>query len=411
MARARAAAEWSALRQQLQTITPTGAARGALVVGVFLAVAAMVVATWPTLLPFAVGGLIAWAVLPIVDALDRVMPRSLAAILSVVGVIALVVAVVVAVLPPFALALIEFARQIPDQAQINSEVSTLLAGLPDETRQVVEPILTAAAAVAGDTLNGSSGGLSDIVQTVVAAIPQIAGAILGLVVLPTWIVTLMTSNRRARLAVDTRLANWLRPDFWAVARMLDRSLRTFFKAYVGQALAVGIIVYTFLNAAPQIGGPSFVATLALAGFAGIVQLVPELGPILGYFPALLVIALDPQKAVWYVLIYTAARFIGGKFIDSFVAKDSSNVHRAVVIPGVVLLSTLGPLALILSAPILGFLTDFVRYAYGRLSEPPRPAGVLPDEPVAVQPSASAVYVPTVYRTAGKVPATPASASR
>jgi hypothetical protein len=81
------------------------------------------------------------------------------------------------------------------------------------------------------------------------------------------------------------------------------------------------------------------------------------------------------------------------------------VHRAVVIPGVVLLSTLGPLALILSAPILGFLTDFVRYTYGRLSDPPRPAGVLPDEPATVQPPASAVYVPTVYRNAGKVPAT------
>ena len=90
------------------------------------------------------------------------------------------------------------------------------------------------------------------------------------------------------------------------------------------------------------------------------------------------------------------------------AKDQSNVHRAVVIPGVVLLSTIGPLALILSAPILGFLTDFVRYLYGRLSEPARPAGVLPDEPVTVRPPASSVYIPTVYRNAGKVPAAPGS---
>jgi predicted PurR-regulated permease PerM len=408
VARAHAAAEWAALRAQLQTITPAGAARGALVISVLLSVAGMAVATWPTLLPFAIGGLIAWAVLPLVDSLDKVMPRALAASLSVFGVIAVVVAIVVAILPPFALALIEFARQIPNQTQINSEVSTLLAGLPDETRQVVEPILTAAASVAGDTLNGSSGSLSDIAKTVVGAIPQIAGAVLGLVVLPTWIVTLMTSNRRARLAVDTRLTTWLRPDFWAVVRMLDRSLRTFFRAYVGQAISIGLLVYVFLNAAPQIGGPTFNASLAVAGFAGIVQLVPELGPILGFFPALLIVALDPQKAVWYLVIYTVARFIGAKFVDTFVAKDHSNVHRAVVIPGVVLLSTIGPLALILSAPILGFLTDLVRYLYGRLSEPPRPAGVLPDEPVTTRPPASSVYIPTVYRNAGKVPAAPSS---
>ncbi|HEY7024862.1 MAG TPA: AI-2E family transporter [Candidatus Limnocylindrales bacterium] len=411
MARARAAAEWSALRDRVLTITPAAAGRGALVVTVVVAVAAMIAATWPQMLPFAVGGLIAWAVLPVVDALDRVMPRPLAAVLSVLGLVALVVAVIVAILPPFALALIEFAQQIPGQAEINADVANLLAGLPDETRQIVEPILTAAASVASDSLNNSSGSLSDIVRTVVEAIPQVAGAILGLIVLPTWIVTLMSSNRRARLAVDTRLAGWLRPDFWAVVRMLDRSLRTFFKAYVGQALAVGLLMYVLLNAAPEIGGPEFIATLALAGFAGIVQLVPELGPILGFFPALLVVALDPQKALWYVVIYVLARFIGGKFIDTFVAKDSSNVHRAVVIPGVVLLSTLGPLALILSAPILGFLTDFVRYAYGRLSEPARPAGALPDEPVTARPPASAVYIPTVYRNAGKAAAANAPAAR
>ena len=104
MARAHAAAEWAALRAQLQTITPAGAARGALVISVLLSVAGMVVATWPTLLPFAVGGLIAWAVLPLVDSLDKVMPRALAASLSVFGVIAVVVAIIVAILPPFALA-------------------------------------------------------------------------------------------------------------------------------------------------------------------------------------------------------------------------------------------------------------------------------------------------------------------
>lgn len=406
LAKAKAAAEWSALRDRIQTITPAAAGRGALVVAVLVAIAAAIAATWPQMLPFAVGGLIAWAVLPIVDSLDRVMPRVLAAIFAVLGVLAVLVAIVIAILPPFATALIQFAQQIPGQDQINSQVANLLAGMPDETRQVVEPILAAAAAVASDTLNSSSGSLSDVVRSAIEAVPQLAGAILGLVVLPTWIVTIMSSNRRARLAVDARLTGWLRPDFWAVVRMLDRSLRTFFRAYVGQAVAVGLLVYVFLNAAPQIGGPTFAAVLALAGFAGVVQLVPELGPIIGLFPALLVIAIDPQKALWYVAVYVVARLIGGRFIDTFVAQDKSNVHRAVVIPGVVLLSTLGPLALILSAPILGFLTDFVRYVYGRLSEPPRPAGVLPDEPVTVRLPAEQVNVPVVYRNAGKVASAP-----
>jgi hypothetical protein len=44
---------------------------------------------------------------------------------------------------------------------------------------------------------------------------------------------------------------------------------------------------------------------------------------------------------------------------------------------VIALGQLGPLWLLLSAPIVAFLADAVRYVHGRLSEPPRPAGVLP----------------------------------
>ena len=399
LARERAAVEWAALRERLLSITPAAAGRAALTVAVGAVVTLAVVATWPLLLPFVIGGLIAWGVLPIVDSLDRFMPRSLAAIVAVVGVLALFVAVIVAVLPPFAFALVDFANSIPGQDQINAQVANLLSGMPDETREVVAPIIAAAASVANDTLNSSSVDLRDVVQTVISAVPQIASAILGLVVLPTWIVTVMSSNRRARLAVDARLSGWLRPDFWAIVRMLDRSLRTFFRAYVGQSVAIGLMVYAGVTLAPKLGGPTFAAPLALAGFAGIVQLVPELGPLLGLFPALLIVTVDPQRAALYLAIYVIARMIGSRFIDSFVARDSSNLHRAVVIPGVVVLSQIGPLALILSAPILGFSSDLVRYLYGRLSEPPKPAGVLPGEGVKTRFPAHAMPIPPVYRRA------------
>jgi hypothetical protein len=42
---------------------------------------------------------------------------------------------------------------------------------------------------------------------------------------------------------------------------------------------------------------------------------------------------------------------------------------------------LGFFWIILAAPIAAVLRDVFRYVHGRLSEPPRPAGVLPDEPL------------------------------
>ncbi|MGV2386069.1 MAG UNVERIFIED_CONTAM: hypothetical protein LOD86_12490, partial [Thermobifida fusca] len=59
---------------------------------------------------------------------------------------------------------------------------------------------------------------------------------------------------------------------------------------------------------------------------------------------------------------------------------------------------------LLAAPVGGVVRDLFRYTYGRLSDPPRPAGVLPDEvPSAAEETIAAEQpgsrVPLVYQRA------------
>ena len=66
----------------------------------------------------------------------------------------------------------------------------------------------------------------------------------------------------------------------------------------------------------------------------------------------------------------------------------------------VVLGQIGFVLLLLSGPILSFGSDLVRYLHGRFSEPPRPAGMLPGEPVPASVAAGtarSVAVPPVYR--------------
>jgi predicted PurR-regulated permease PerM len=404
-ARARARSAWADLRDRLSTITPAALARAGLGLAAIAVVLGTAVATWPALLPFVLGGLLAYAILPVVDGLDRVLPRSLAALLSMLGVLALVIGVFVIVVPPLVTALIDVARLVPPASEIDTQLDQILRGLPDETREVVAPVAIAAAAAARDALAGASGGLRDIVSVAFQAALGVAGAILGLIVLPTWVLTVMSSNRGARHALDRRVAGWLRPDFWAVVRMFDRAAGTYLRGYVVVAFAVGLLTWIGLTVSPQVGGPDYRGELALATFAGAVQVVPELGPILGFFPALLLLVADPERAVVYLAVYVAARFLGGAIIGGRLMEDRLRVHRAILIPGVVVLSQIGPIALLLSAPILAFGSDLVRYFHGRFSEPPRPAGILPGEPIPAPVHAlAAERVPPGYR--GRVAATP-----
>ena len=49
----------------------------------------------------------------------------------------------------------------------------------------------------------------------------------------------------------------------------------------------------------RLGGPVFQEPLALAVLAGVTQLVPVVGPLLGFVPALLLLPIAPDRAAAY----------------------------------------------------------------------------------------------------------------
>jgi predicted PurR-regulated permease PerM len=395
-----AAAEWAALRARLRTITPQALGRAALTIAAGVGMIALAVATWPALLPFIVGGIIAYGLLPVVDGLDRVMPRALAAVLAVGGTVLAIVAVFALVLPPLAGAFVRFATDLPTSAEIDAAIADIQAqigALPDGSAAVVVPVLAALATAARDVLAGASGGLDDLVRTAIGALLNAVGALLGLIVLPAWMLTMMTEKHRARTVIDRRMAPWLKQDAWAIAAIVDRAAGAYLRGYVVVAALVGLLVYVGANLSPRVGGPTFQEPLALAVLAGATQVVPIVGPFLGLVPAALILPLDPTRAGVYLVIYLASLFVGGTLLGSRLRERQLGVHPAILVPGVVMIGQFGALWLLLSAPIVAIAVNLVRYLHGRLSEPARPAGVLPGMTVKAAPPTGVARVPSTYR--------------
>ncbi len=402
-ARGRAAAEWAALRDRLRTVTPHAVGRAVLVAGVVVGTVAVARATLPAVLPFVVGGLIAYALLPVVDALDRFMPRTLAALLSVSAIVVAVVGIGLIVLPPLANAFVRLAVGLPTTADIDAAIAHLqeqLGSMPEGSAAIAAPILTTIAVTIRDAASGASGGLDEVVRTGLRALLDTIAALLGLIVLPTWMLTVLGDKQRARASIDRRIAPWLRKDVWAVAAIVDRAAGAYLRGYVVVAALVGFLVYVGLRASPSIGGPTFQEPLALATLAGATQVIPIIGPLLGLLPVLLILVVDSDRALVYAGVYVAARLLGASLLGSRLMERRLGVHPAILIPGVVMLGQLGILWLLLSAPIVSAVADLVRYVHGRLSEPPLPAGVLPRTQAAAvrRPAGSPVSrVPSTYR--------------
>ena len=400
--RAQSARRWAEFRDGVASTTPQAIGRGVLTVAVVGGSVWLALATWPTLLPFLVGGLIAYMLLPVVDALDEVMPRGLAAAVSVLAVLAAVVAIGVIVGPPFVRAFAKLASDLPTAADIDAALDrarSQLAALPNGSADAIVPILATLAATARDVMSSLPERTDALTQDILRVLLNTLGTVLGLIVLPTWMLSVMSQQRRARMAVDRELAPWLRRDLWAIVAIIDRAVGSYLRGYVLAAGLVGILTYLGLQAVTRLGGPAFQEPLALAVLAGATQVVPVVGPIAGALPALLILPISPERAATYFVIYIAARVIGTTAVGARLRDRYQGVPPVILVPGVVVLGQFGLLWLLLSAPILTIAADVVRYLHGRLSEPPLPAGVLPRTPsFGRRPAVAAARVPNVYRT-------------
>jgi predicted PurR-regulated permease PerM len=221
--------------------------------------------------------------------------------------------------------------------------------------------------------------------------------VLGLLVIPAWVLTLVADERQIKARGSRLIAPAARPDVHALFRIVDRALSTFLRIRVLLAVVAGVLIWAGLTIARELGIADFPFAVTGATLLGLLQLVPELGFFLGFFPILLVLVIGgPIPALTTAVVYVLAVRIASGLIETRVSRGVLDVHPGLLIPAIVVLSQFGPLWFLAAAPAVAIARDLVRYAAGRLADPPAPAGVLPGERRPTASSAMAA-VPTVYR--------------
>jgi predicted PurR-regulated permease PerM len=382
----RAARKWRRVAQQIRSAAPADVLRAIMVAGAVYAIGWLVWFTWPALLPFAVGGLVGYAVLPVVNALDRVLPRWLAALLAMAGVVALLLAFLGVLVPVLAMQLYRLFLALPtlDElreiiARLRQEMSALPAPVQDFIDQDVLDQLAASLRANAQTFLGQSVTL--VISSMLGLLNTIS-FFLGLLVIPTWMLSIVTEQRTVVRAVNRLLPDWTQADFWAAARIVDRSFGAFLRGLLLVALAVGVMTYAGLAGLERLTGEDVRFPLVLAMLATLLQFVPQLGPILSaVLAAWAGFTVSVPTGLAILGLYFIIQRLVGALVGSRVDRRVSDLHPAVLVLAIVALSQLGPLWIFLAAPVTAVARDLWRYAFGRLGDPPRPAGVLPGEPV------------------------------
>jgi predicted PurR-regulated permease PerM len=325
---------------------------------------------------FAIAIALAFLLDPPVTALQRRgVPRVAGILLVYVAVVAGLIGLGWLLLPPLFDQLRRFLEQLPTLA---AQVVAWERGLVDwlTSLPLPEPIRDALDSIIESGQQAVVTLLEAIVGPLLGLIARAAGFVFGLVVVPVWLLYVLKDRERLPDGILGLLPAGWRPDashaMGLTTSVIGRWIRgqLLLGAVIFVATLVGLLVLSVIGFREF---ADFAVLLALV--AGVLELVPIIGPIIAAVPAVLVGAsISPAAALAAVALYTVVQQLENHLLVPKVMGDAVDLHPAVVIFSLIVGASLfGLWGAILATPVVALGRDMYRYAFRRLE------GGAPDE--------------------------------
>jgi predicted PurR-regulated permease PerM len=348
------------------------AVRWSMVAAALFAVGWLLWSAQAVLLPFIIGLVLAYLMIPFVNIFSRTMPRPLAilAVYLISG--SLVVASLLYVVPLLANQVIQLANRVPTIESIQETANNLLRQyrelVPDELKLPIENSLNQAlVALQANVATYAQSAGSFLLNRVLALLNSIT-FILGFLTLPIWLFYVLNDHEQGRTAIDDMLHPGIRADFWNLWKIIDTAFGAYVRGQLILCLSVGAAVGIGLFGLELAGIPVGDYILVLALIAGVTEFIPVLGPTLGSIPGVLIgLTISPVAGVAMLLLYIIVQQLENSFLVPRIIGDSINIHPAVLTVAMIVMGTLfGLVGIILAAPALAITRDLFLYTYRRL---------------------------------------------
>ena len=275
------------------------------------------------------------------------MPRTLAVALVFLALIAAIAAFAYLVARPLSTegqALADRIKEYSDAVQGKRPLvigdQPLPQGVQDQIRAVVQS--------QGPDLAARSGGL------VLAFLAVIVDLLIVLVVT----FYLLLDARRFRVI----MLRTLEPPNRAAARRVFYEIAHVFGAYIRSQLIVALSLAVLVTVALTILGVPY--AVLLGAFAGIVELVPMLGPFIGAVPALLVTSTQPFPAIlWVALAFVAIQQFESNVLVPRLTGNAVGLHPlAAMLALLAGFEAAGIVGALFAVPVVGLLWVFISTA-------------------------------------------------
>jgi predicted PurR-regulated permease PerM len=347
---------------QATSFRPARAPSMPFLIAVFGAIVVVVIiaAAWSSIVTLAFGLALACLALPLVDALERRgVRRSIGALMIVVGLLIAVAVVAVLCAGVVVSQGGSFSAALPGAlAQIQSDYEGL--NIPAGARSSIDAAIVVAERQIGSLDLGSlSVGLLE-------GVFGIAGVIGALAVVPFFMFYVLVDQPSMRRRFYASVpASW-RTHVEKSVSIFVADFAEYFRAefIVGMIVGVAVAVGCFAIGA-IFGGPLGEFAMLLGLFAAVMELVPSIGPVLSYVPALLLAVTTSPAAVVAVSIFYFVLFnIEGSVLVPTIEGSIVRFDRATVLALVAIGFGLGGMTgAILAMPVASIARDLFDYVF------------------------------------------------
>jgi predicted PurR-regulated permease PerM len=325
--------------------------------------------------PFVVGLVLAYLLDLPVERMARLgLPRWVSVLLVYVVVVVVTAQALSIVLRPLGTELATFIREFPT---FTAQVADMYAhlDLPPALRQAIDGWLL-------DLGQGVGGINPSALLPVVTGIAGIVGSIVGYIIIPVWIFYLIKDRPALSAAAERSMpAEWW-PDAKAVSGLVLRVFAQWLRGQLFLGITVGIATFVGLLLLSGTIDPVFGRfALLLSIIAGVLELLPIIGPIIAAIPAvLLALTGGIDAAIAALVLYTVIQQIENNLLVPKIQGDAVELHPSGVMLALVIGGAIaGLLGAILALPVAAAGRDVFRYLFHRLDEPPS----TPDEAIAI----------------------------
>lgn len=329
------------------------------------------------LAPFFVGAVLAFILAPLVERFAKALPfhrsrpdlaRSIAIFEVYLIGLAFLVSAGLLIVPALIDEAENFIKNAPEYAR---RAQDQLREWNAIYRERVPPNVQVRIEEYAGQLGSQLGGFAQGILTRTFGFTQSAfSLIIGYVVIPFWLFYILKDRHK----IGPMIQNWfppsLRGDVDACINIVRRVLGSYIRAQLTLGVFIGVITTLGLWTLDRLGWVNMQYAVVLGIIAGITELVPVIGPIIGAIPAIIItLATNPENVWIVVLFYVAVQQIENTVLVPRIQGQAVEMHPAIIIVLLVVAQQVaGFVGMIVAVPLAAVSRDLYRYIYRRLQE-------------------------------------------